>query len=433
MKRPLRSRLHEQRWGVYFSHFEGMMGMVVLGAPLVLFAEFLGASTVQVGLVGSFTELMLVVQVLATSWLGFVGYRRQVLYSMWGRVLFILGLLLLVSWSQSGPVGLLVYGLIGLVMGYCILRAMAHAAYYPWLYGLLPKDTVGRYFAIEQVGINIGAVIILFGGSFIFKEMSDRNGFLSIFVIALICGIIGTFSIAKLRDVPVLAGSTNFKEWVRNGLSLCLKQSPYRSYLMNSVSWAALGCPIYIFAVYYLKVGMGLSDSVILFYTAIQFVGCALGGFVVMGLVDRLGVKLLFIVALGTCIAIFIYWACFIYFKGAWSIGIPVTFFLLGFETALWYTANYKYLGQITPAKEQVFGVSLQTALVGISAGLSPILVGKWLSMGVGPGLVNDNCFILYLLVATMGMLGLFKSLMGILHETGIEVIEEPELGKISQ
>jgi len=75
--------------GFWFGGFNGMTWMIGLGTPMVLLAEKLHASTLQVGLATSFVFLLLPLQILATTSLPRLGYQRQMVSAWILRALFL--------------------------------------------------------------------------------------------------------------------------------------------------------------------------------------------------------------------------------------------------------------------------------------------------------------------------------------------------------
>ena len=71
------------RAGLLFGFFNALTWQIAIGTPMVLFAERLGASSFQVGLVYSFVFLLTPVQVAATALLPHFGFKRVTLGG-WG-------------------------------------------------------------------------------------------------------------------------------------------------------------------------------------------------------------------------------------------------------------------------------------------------------------------------------------------------------------
>ena len=90
--------LYPYRSGLLFGFFNALVWQIAIGTPMVLFAERLGASSLQVGLAYSFVFLLTPLQVLATALLPRYGIKRLTMRGWAARSLFLvcpLGLALL--------------------------------------------------------------------------------------------------------------------------------------------------------------------------------------------------------------------------------------------------------------------------------------------------------------------------------------------------
>jgi hypothetical protein len=93
--------------GVFSIHWFSLLNAVsfqlILGAPMILYAKSLGASSTVIGILAAFTPLMTVLQLPAAKYLPIYGYKRFVLMG-WGlRTIFIFvvaAVPLLVFWMK---------------------------------------------------------------------------------------------------------------------------------------------------------------------------------------------------------------------------------------------------------------------------------------------------------------------------------------------
>ena len=101
---PEGESLRPYRSGLVFGFFNAINWQVALGTPMVLLAEALGASPVQVGAAYSFVFILTPVQVLATPLLHRFGF-RQLMSAGWGlRSLFLLPAIFVAVLARiSGP------------------------------------------------------------------------------------------------------------------------------------------------------------------------------------------------------------------------------------------------------------------------------------------------------------------------------------------
>ncbi|MFM8719185.1 MAG: hypothetical protein ACKOFH_06590, partial [Chthoniobacterales bacterium] len=71
-----------------FSFFNAVSFQIILGAPVVLYAKSLGASSFVLGVIAGFTPLLNILQFAAARLLHRIGYRRLVLAGWGTRTIF---------------------------------------------------------------------------------------------------------------------------------------------------------------------------------------------------------------------------------------------------------------------------------------------------------------------------------------------------------
>ncbi|MFY8216745.1 MAG: hypothetical protein ACOVMP_09130, partial [Chthoniobacterales bacterium] len=73
----------------WFQMFNAVAFQIMMGAPIILFAKSLGASSTVLGIVAAFTPLMTVMQLPAARFLDRCSYRQFVLMGWGTRTIFI--------------------------------------------------------------------------------------------------------------------------------------------------------------------------------------------------------------------------------------------------------------------------------------------------------------------------------------------------------
>ena len=80
-------------WGCFnahwFSLFNAVSFQVMMGAPIIVYAKSLGASSTVLGIIAAFTPLMTVFQLPAAQHLEYCGYRQFVLMGWGARTILI--------------------------------------------------------------------------------------------------------------------------------------------------------------------------------------------------------------------------------------------------------------------------------------------------------------------------------------------------------
>jgi predicted MFS family arabinose efflux permease len=278
--------LKPYRFGFLFSFFNSTSWMVVLGTPVVLLAESLGANTFQVGLLYSFVFLLLPVQVLATATLPHFGYKKQVIFAWTARTFFLLIPLFIVLSAPQTEEPALVSWLLVSMLGFCFFRSIGTSAMQPWLFDLLPDKLKARYFSTDMAVINVGGVIALVFCSLSFRWLDSYQAFSVQYIFAILGAIMCVVGLAKLPNVPK-PESFGPLRIVKEGPKLLFRPGNFRRYLVLSLIWVVSGSAVVPFSIYYLKAEAGLSQTSIVLFTAIQSLGGITGALIMKNHIDR--------------------------------------------------------------------------------------------------------------------------------------------------
>lgn len=393
-----RSELYPFRHGLQFAFFNTLSWQVGIGTPMILLAERLGANSFQVGLIYSFVFLMTPLQLFSTVLLPRFGYKR-VMLSGWGiRSFFLLipGALALMAPEETSP--WMVHILVWSVFFFCFFRAIGASAIIPWLYGIVPAEIRGRYFASDQFVSGSAGVGTLLTCSILFAVLPDYPAFASAYAIALAGSFLSFFALAKLPDAerpdPISLGKV-----IRDTPTHCLRPSRYRYFLWISIFFMAVSSPIPPFSAYYLKVSAQLPPSWIVMFSTLQYAGVIAGALIMRSRIDRSGAKPFFVYALFLYLLVAGYWW---YFLAGGSAGIgllPLIYPVLGLAASFWFSANLNYLPQIIPVGERPIMVSLHGALTALVGGLSPLAWGLFLKGKEGVPSIDTGAFQVYFAV----------------------------------
>jgi hypothetical protein len=369
--------------------------MIILGTPMILLGEWLGASAFIIGLAFSALYLSLPVQVLGTATLHIFGYKKQMIFCWATRGLAIVGLLVLVIMARNGPKPWMCCVYIACAWFFCILRAAGNSGVNPWMYSFIPPEVRGRYFATDQTMSSVCGIMVLLLVSSVFVSFETFFAFAICLCIALLGSISSTTALTFWPDAP-LPGRISLSDMVRRVPALCLKPSPYRTYLIITTIWWFMISPITPFGSYYLKTESNLDHSVILIYSTIQYVGTLAGAFWISKRLDRHGVKYFFFTSLVCFTLLGIYWILLVYKVPIVLHFAGVAFFLLGLGNSFFYSPNLKYLPQVCPANDQALAIALNIAMTGVAAGISPIVWGFFVKRPGGTGMLMTP-FLVYL------------------------------------
>lgn len=390
-----------------FGFFNATTWMIGLGTPLVLLAGELGASAFQVGIAYAFVLLLLPVQILATYTLPRFGYKRQVIFGWAARGVFLLIPLGLAASSPPSPAPWMVYALIASSFFFSLFRAIGGCAVMPMIYATLPESVRGRYFATDQAVTGFSGILTLLLCAALFRLLPTYDAFFWQYAYA-IAGTFFTIYYLSRVDDPPKPTSTSLRDIVAETPRICLRQSPFRQFLLMMGLNALTNTAFIPLQAYYLKTEAGLSMDRILTYSALQYAGVIIGTLLTRNHVDRIGAKPVFRLSLVAAIGISLYWILLIQGHSGLLPWLPLAFFIFGCSSSLWVTANLKYLPRVCAEDKQALHVSVHSAVVGIVGGIAPILWGFLVKIpGSQPGVRTDT-FTGFFAVLLLSQVGIF-------------------------
>jgi hypothetical protein len=395
------------RAGIWFGGFNGVTWMIGLGTPMVLLAEQLGADALRVGLAVSFVFLLLPVQVLGTSTLSRLGYRRQMVMGWGVRALFLLVPLGLALRAPATPAPWAVDLLVASVFGFCFFRAFGVAAHVPWLAAILPGEVRGRFFATEGAVTSVVGVATLLLCSALFARLPSWNAFAIVYVLAMTGSALAIASLFRLPGAPapspVPMGSLH-----RELRRLWFEPGAFRSFLGLSLLGSLVTSSIGPFATYYLRAEVGIPASTILSFTAAQFAGQIVGGWSIRLSVDRAPLRRFFRLAALGFAGFDAFWLLYVSGAAALEAWLPVAYLAFGAAAGIHNTAHSTYLPELSSVERRPVALAVFTATLGVLAGLAPMAWGLALKeSGPVPG-VDAGRFALFFALGAASQLFLF-------------------------
>jgi len=405
---PASHPLRPFRAGLWFGGFNGVTWMIGLGTPMVLMAEQLGADAFRVGLAASFVFLLLPVQVLATSTLSRLGYRRQTVLGWGVRALFLLvPLFLALNAPQQGQAPWMADALVASVFGFCFFRAFGVAAQIPWLAAILPPSVRGRYFATDGAITSFVGVGTLLTCSVLFAHLPGFDAFAVVYVMAMTGSVLAIAALLRLPDaaapapIPVRSLHSELRR-------LWLEPGPFRTFLRLSLLGSLVTSSIAPFATYYLRAEAHLSASTVLTFTAAQYAGQIVGGWSIRLSVDRIPLRRFFrLAALGVA-AFDAFWLAYVAGASALQAWLPLAYLAFGAAVGVHNTAHSTYLPDLSSVERRPVALAVFTAVHGMLAGLAPMAWGLALrESGSEPGVHVDR-FVLFFALGIASQVLLF-------------------------
>ncbi|MEX0325992.1 MAG: MFS transporter [Puniceicoccaceae bacterium] len=373
-----------------FSFFNATTWMIAMGTPLVLLASELGASSFEVGLIYSFVFLLLPVQIIATSTLPKLGYKKQIMLAWIARgASLIIPFLLALQAPDTAP-RWMVHALILSAFLFAFFRTFGSCALPPLLYATMPDSVRGRYFSTDQAVAATAGILTLLLLAVLFRMVPAFTAFAWQYAYALFAVIMTLFYMARVKDPPKPV-QTSLREIALETPKISLQPSPFRQYLVFMIASALMGTAFVPLKAYYLKVEAGIGTDQILLYTAIQYFGAIMGTMLLRKHIDGLGVKPIFRISLFLGAVVSIYWLLLV--RGT----VPgmekllmVAYFLFGISASQWLTAHLKYMPRVCSEKRQALHVSVHAAIVGIVGGIAPIVWGYLVKTPGTPGVDRE-------------------------------------------
>ncbi len=375
-----------------FSFFNASTFLIGLGTPLVLLATELGATSFEVGLIYSFVFLLLPVQIIATAFIPWLGYKKQIMMAWIARGAALVIPFYLALVAPAEPARWMVEALVLSSFLFCLFRTFGSCALPPMLYAILPDEVRGRYFSIDQAITGAAGIFILLLFSFLFRHVATYTAFAWQYAYGLLAVVMTLYYMARIDD-PVRPERTSIREIAAETPKICLRRSPFRQYLIFMLASSLMGTAFVPLKAYYLKAEAGLGMDQILLYTAVQYLGSIIGTIVMRNRIDEVGVKPVFRLSLSLSAGVSTYW--FFLVTGIYpplQNGLFVAYFLFGISSSQWLCAHLKYMPRVCDESKQALHVSVNAAAVGIIGGMAPVIWGFLVKLpGNVPGIRDDR------------------------------------------
>lgn len=417
--------LRPHRQGLYFAFHNALNWQVATGTPTVLFMEYLGADSFQIGLVYGWALLLTPVQVLATALLPRLGFKRLTLAGWGARSWFLLVPLALAAFAPDQPAAWMVSSMVAAMFLYSVSRSVGAAAITTWLHGLIPERIRGRYWATDQMMAGAAAVGTLVVCAGLFALLPARWAFFAQYLISISGAWLAYRCLKTLPDIErprVLGLRTIVADTPRH----MFRPSAFRPYLWLAIAYYVVTTPLAPFSAYYLKSTAGLTTASIMLYTMLQYGGVIAGNAFMRSRLDRTGAKPFFRAAFLAFAGIAVGWLACLRYPALVGIVMPVLYFLLGVGSGVFTAANVSYLAKVLPEADRALPLSLHGALTAFLGGVSPVVWGLFLKGGGAAPSLDLGIFALFFWSLLGGCLALTMA-VGRLEEKAGHV--DPLLG----
>jgi MFS family permease len=369
----------EARNANQFSLYNSLNFQITLGAPMILYAKSLGASSTTIGIVAALAPLLTILQLPTAYFIPKVGYKRFVLLGWVSRtiIVFSLALLPLVTALDRGTKTSL---MLMCLFTFNVLRGISTGAWLPWLTSLIPETSRGAFLRRDQTFMQIGGVLAMALSTFVLWRNAHGANFSFLFLLSACAGTVSLLFIRRIPDVPIedqIRGSGQPVPWLE-----ILRHPPFSKLLIFNVvyNWVVGG--LAAFAIGFLQTRSGFSDGAILACSLLSFVGASVSVSSFGEVLNQTGSKPILRIAIVCYLWAVLCWVLvssnLLY--GSKSI-VAIIYFVLGIAGGLFSIANTRIAMDTMPVMGRNHFFSLFTVFSSLSLGLAPIGWGIFLDL----------------------------------------------------
>lgn len=361
----------------WFNFFNAISFQIMMGAPIILYAKSLGASSTVLGIIAALTPLMTIFQLPAARHLERCGYRRFVLMG-WGTRVVVIFLVAAVPLAGflDGPSKLAV--LMAALFVFNLLRGISSAGWLPWLTALIPESVRGRFLSLDQIFIHLGCLTSLGLSSVLLAGQVEDWEYALVFLVSAVGGAASLWFIARIPEIE--PGETTRRSSVPVPWLAMLRHSPFRRLLEFNLLFLLVFGSLGVFTVEYLRGTAGLEPGQILALSAWSFAGALVALPFCGPWTDHSGSRPILRAGL----------AGFAFITAAWflmSAGVLPTSFAVvalvnvagGVAGAAFHVANVRAVMAAMPEMGRNHFAALFTVLTSAGLGMAPIMWGMML------------------------------------------------------
>jgi len=358
----------------WFSLFNAVSFQIILGAPIIVYAKSIGASSTVLGIIASFTPLMTVFQLPAAQFLGRFGYKQFILTGWSLRTIFIFLITLVPVMEFLDDTSKLAVIMASLFV-FNLLRGISSAAWMPWIAALIPEERRGRFLSLDQIFIHVGSLVALVASAFVMTGRVDPWEYAAVFALSATGATISLFCIRKIPEAQgdgVVMRSSQSVPWRE-----ILSYLPFRELLVFNIIFMAVIGSLGVFTVEYLREFPKFDISLVLYLSGVSFIGALVSLPFIGKLVDDVGSKPVMAGALGLFSLVIFGW--FLVAAGV----VPCTMwviaglnFVAGVAGANFSLANVRIIMATMPEMGRNHFFALFTVITSLGLGAAPIIWG---------------------------------------------------------
>ena len=401
--------------------FNAVTWVVVLGSPMLLYFQRLGASATVLALASGLAPLFSTLQIPAARYVEKIGYRRMVVGGWTARSLFIAGMtaVTFIPAHHLAPTANIVLMLL-LMAGFTLLRGISLCGILPWFTHIVPESRRGEFLAKDQIATSVATVAALTFFSWILGGRERWYSLGMLYAIATASAFVSIRFLRRVPDVPVERVNPNPAPLPWRAM---LFYAPFQRFMRYTILVnMALGAST-VFWVRFFRVSLHQSDSRILLVSAVTTLVMALALWLVSEIIDRSGSRPALTLSAGLFVVHFGIWCAVAahLFAGTNEI-IFFQAVVAGLATSLFNLANLRAVIGIVPVTGRAHFLALYSVGVNLSLALIPLLWGPVFdSLGAWHfawGRFQWNSFTIFYLTLAAALALALPMLRGV-HEPG--------------
>jgi MFS family permease len=381
----------------FFSLFNALSWQIALGAPIILFAKGLGATSTVLGLITALTPLLVIFQIPAAHWLPKFGYRRFTLMGWGTRTVAVFAVAAVPLATYAGvSVQWQLAAVLGLMLTFNTLRGIASGAWMPWLTEIVPAHYRATFLSRDNLFGNLGSLLSLGVASVLLLSAATPAPwqFSLVFLFSALAAVVSLHFLRKIPDVTApesLKSSGHPVPWGH-----MFRWPPFFKIVVFVLGWVWVTGGLSTFSVAYLRGVAGFTDSQVILLSAVTLLGSlvsvSFGGL----LVDRLGSPRMLRGCMAVLLVSLLGWAAMAGRLLPGSVAVVAGLNLLTGIAAVNFNVAASRLTMATfPLMGRNHFFAMYSVITNLGLGLSPIVwgmgldfVGDW-HRAAGPAEVN--------------------------------------------
>lgn len=363
----------------WFQLFNAFSFQIVLGAPVIVFAKSLGASSTVLGIIASFTPLMTVFQLPAAQHLDRYGYRQFILAG-WGSRTFFIFLMAFVPLLGFLDATSKIVVLMAALFFFNLLRGISSAAWMPWITEIVPENVRGRFLSVDQLFMYVGALLSLIASAMLMAGKVDPWEYCLVFLLSAFSATASLFVLRRIPEVPPSEKKARNSQKVP--WRAMLAYPPFRELIIFNLLFMSVVGSLGVFTVEYLREVGHFDVSSVMYISAFSFVGALIALPFTGRIVDQTGSKPLMRFATAIFSAVIFLW-----FLAAANV-VPTSMALIaalnvfsGIASANFNLANARITMATMPEMGRNHFFALFTVITSLGLGAAPVMWGLTLDM----------------------------------------------------